>query len=103
MINPLGFGVLVRYHGSLEDRHGVYEISGTCLDNRAGTCRYHLAPVGAGTLIRHVRPTSITPLTAAEIAEYTAEERIRAEIAEVDPDGFSGDAARWTPDLPVVP
>ncbi|TDB76795.1 WYL domain-containing protein [Actinomadura sp. KC216] len=97
--------ILVRYHGSRGNHHGVMRLLGICGCIRCASdgVRYRLAEVGRHeAAVWCVRPTSITPLDGEDAAEAAAEDaalaRIRAEIALVPEYDHRGDAAHWTPD-----
>jgi hypothetical protein len=103
--------ILVRYHGSHDGHHGVMRLLGVCGCARCADSgeRYRLAEVGGHRCaVKCVRARSVSALTdeeiaarraeaAAEAAQEAALARIRAEIAQVEPAGYCGDAVRWTP------
>lgn len=102
---------LVRYHGSKIDQHGVMRLLGICGCHRCAYLgeRYRLAEPGSHECVmRCVRPASLSAMSDEETAAYHARaeadaaeqaalERIRADIAAIDPAGYFGDAAHWTP------
>lgn len=110
---------LVQYHGSLSEYRGdVFRVLSFCRCPRCtpGT-RYRLAYRGGSErVLRHVRPTSVTRITPARADEIQhanaaamrAEMRRRLELAQAEVDRLEDawehgiDAARWTPDLPVL-
>ena len=68
MLNPIirwEPGLLVRYHGSLTQLHGIYAAHPCtcrrCDDPVYGAVRYRLADEAGTTIVSCVRPASITP------------------------------------------